>query len=91
MADLGPGSSTLIYITPDISRKVSVSSNQTLQTIPRTALGKTVKEITMSDLIQHESHFRRLSWLWAYCYDQKVQQEHTTFRIGMNNVIDYQH
>jgi len=45
----------------------------------------------MSNLTQHEHDFRRLSWLWAYCYDQKVQQEYTTFRIGMNELIDYHH
>jgi len=42
----------------------------------------------MSDLTQHEQHFRRLSWLWAYCYDQKVQQEHNTSRILKNDEID---
>jgi len=42
VADLGPGSSTLINITTDMSRKVSVLSNQTLQIIPETALEEIV-------------------------------------------------
>jgi len=42
MADLGFGSSTLINITPDIARKVSVLCDQTLQIIPETALEETV-------------------------------------------------
>lgn len=70
-ANLGYGSSTLFDTTLDIICEVSALSGHATKHLKRRSR-QTARETIMSYAIQHEHEFRRLSWLWAYCYDNKV-------------------
>ncbi|KAI4854142.1 hypothetical protein E4T44_00377 [Aureobasidium sp. EXF-8845] len=43
----------------------------------------------MSSGLRYEGEFRRLSWLWAYCYDNKVGCLSPTSRGGEIGILTF--